>query len=142
MEKTLSEAEVPEIRETEENLSMWDLKKQNFAWALKHLRGKSFTNKSISKEITVSRDGLGEWKTVTKSRDQTVSIKILDKLLENAVFWKNEPPKNNDPNIEKVVYLRQNCRINSRLYTAIITVKVYKTQNYHKYYHHYLDDYI
>jgi len=42
-----------------------DLKNLNFAWALKYFRGKSFINFSINKAITISRDGLGEWKTVT-----------------------------------------------------------------------------
>jgi hypothetical protein len=136
---------LPEIRETEEEkeLSARELKKLNFAWALRNLRGKSFANKSVNEVITVSRDGLGEWKTVTKSRDQALSIMILDQLLENAVFWKEEPPKNRDPNIEKVVYLRQDCKVNGTMYTAIITVKTYKSQNQHnKYYHHYLDDFV
>jgi hypothetical protein len=70
---------IPEIWETEEEkkLSVRELKKLNFAWALRNLRGKSFANKSINEVIAVSRDGLGEWKTVTKSRDQALSIKIL-----------------------------------------------------------------
>jgi len=45
-------------------------------------------------------------------------------------------------NIEKVIYFRQHCRINGNNYTAVITVKVYASQNYHKYYHHYLDDFL
>ena len=80
------------------------------------------------------------WKTVTKSYEQALSIKILDDLLKKAVFWKEEPPKKVDPNIAKIVYLKQHCRINGNDYLAIITVKVYNSQGYHKYYHHYLDD--
>jgi len=141
----LRETNIPEIWETEEEkkLSARELKKLNFSWALKHLRGKSFTNQSINEAITVSRDGLGEWKTVTKSRDQAASIKILGKLLECAIFWKEETPKNRDPNIEKIIYFRQECEVNGNKYVAVITVKVYKSpQNYHKYYHHYLDDFV
>jgi len=145
MECIMRETDIPEIWETEEEkkLSARELKKNNFFWALKHLRGHSFTNRSINEAITVSRDGLGEWKTVTKSRDQTVSIKILDKLLECALFWKEETPKNCDPNIEKIIYFRQECGINGNMYIAVITVKVYKSpKNYHKYYHHYLNDFV
>ena len=133
-----------EIWETEEEkqLDVKDLKKAKFSWALDNLRGKSFFNRSINKEISVSRDGLGEWKTTTKSKEQALSIKILDKLLENAVFWKNRVHNPPDPNITEVLYLKQNCKINNTLFTAIITVKVYKAQNHHKYYHHYLDDFI
>ena len=77
---------------------------------------------------------------MTKSREQALSIKLLDDLLKNAAFWKAEPPKRADPNIQKVIYLKQRCRINGSDYLAIITVKAYKSQDYYKYYHHYLDD--
>jgi hypothetical protein len=134
---------IPLIGETEDEkvLSVKELKDVCFTWALQHLRGKYFLNKSINKAIMVSRDGLGEWKTVTKSRDQAISIKTLGELLENATLWKEELPKNQDPNIEKVIYFRQDCKANNNMYTVIITVKVYVSQNYHKYYHHYLDDF-
>ena len=132
-----------EIEETEEEkeLSVRELKKQNFAWALRYFRGKSFVNKSINEAITVTRDGLGEWKTTTKSRDQAISVRLLGILLEVAGFWKESPHIPPDPNIEKVLYFRQHCKINGKNYTAVITVKVYKAQNRRKYYHHYLDDF-
>ena len=144
VENRLHEAEIPEIWETEEEkaLSVRELKSLHFAWALRYLRGKSFINKSINEAITVTRDGLGEWKTVTKSRDQAVSIKLLSILLESGTFWKEETPKNRDPNIEKVIYFKQSCKINGNLYVAVITVKAYRSQNYRKYYHHYLDDFL
>jgi hypothetical protein len=142
VEDILVEAQIPEIWETEEekNLSVRELKNLNFAWALRNLRGKSFANKSINEGISVSRDGLGEWKTVTKSRDQVVSIKILGQLLENAVFRSKKPHNPPDPNIKEVIYLQQDCKVNGTAYTAVITVKVYKSRNQHKYYHHYLDN--
>jgi hypothetical protein len=144
VENNLNEGQIPEIRETSEDkkLSDRELKNRNFTWALQNLRGKTFVNKSIKTGIHVSRDGLGEWKTVTKSRDQALSVKILGVLLEIAAYWKEEAPKKHDPNIEKVVYFRQHCKINGNDYTAVITVKVYKSQGIHKYYHHYLDDFL
>ena len=144
MENSLDEVKIPEIWETEEekNLPVQELKKMLFAWALKRLKGKSFINKPINKAITVSRDGLGEWKSTTKSREQAISIKILGILLEAADYWKEGPHIPPDPNIEKVIYFRQDCRINGKMYTAVITVKAYKSQNYRKYYHHYLDDFM
>jgi hypothetical protein len=142
VENRLQEAQIPEIWESEEDKELPDreLKVVCFAFARNNFQGKSFKNRSINQDITVSRDGLGEWKTVTKSREQALSIKILDLLLENGTFLKEEKPKNADPNIEKVVYLRQRCRINDTEYQAVITVKVYRQDQYHKYYHHYLDD--
>jgi hypothetical protein len=142
VEDKVQEAQVPEIWETEEEKALSDkeLKAHCFNFAHQRFQGKVFNNKSIQKAVAVSRDGIGEWKTVSKSRDQILSIKILNGLLENGMLWKEEPPKNRDLSIEKVIYLRQRCRVNGTEYRAIITVKVYKAQDYHKYYHHYLDD--
>jgi len=71
-----------------------------------------------------------------------LSIKLLAILLEIAACWKEKPHIPPDPNIEKVIYFRQHCRVNGKDYMAIITVKVYKAQSLHKYYHHYLDDFL
>ncbi|MCL2763655.1 MAG: hypothetical protein FWD40_00040 [Treponema sp.] len=135
--------QIPEIIETEDEKKYFvkELKKIYFDWALHNIRGKSFFNKSINKSISVSRYGLGEWKTNTKSKEQALSIKILDQLLENAVFWKNKIHNPLDSNIIEVLYFKQDCKINFNMYTAIMTVKVYKAHNHHKYYHHYLDDF-
>ena len=140
----LNVAQLPEIWETVEdkNLSDKDLKTKYFIWALNNVRGKIINNKSIKHGISIARDGLGEWKTATKSREQVLSIKLLAALLENAEYWQEKPHIPPDPNIEKVIYLRQHCRVNNKDYTAIITVKVYKAQRRHKYYHHYLDDFL
>jgi len=143
VEDQLHEAQIPEISETEKEklLSIKELKNLNFAWALKHLRSKSFFNKFINESIAISRDGLGEWKTKTKSKDQALSIKILGQLLENAALWDKKAHTPPDPNIKEVIYLRQDCKVNNNMYTSVITVKVFKSQNRHKYYHHYLDDF-
>ena len=140
----MEEAQIPEIWETEEDkkLSDREIKEKNFKWALDNLRGKIFFNRSIKQDISVSRDGLSEWKNATKSRDQALSVRLLGVLLEVAGFWKEGHHIPPDPNIMKVVYFKQHCKINGKNYTAVITVKVYKSQNRHKYYHHYLDDFI
>ena len=136
--------QIPEIWETEEdkNLSDRELKKINFKWALGNIRGKTFFNKSTKQGIHVSRDGLSEWKNATKSRDQALSVRLLSVLLEVADYWKEGPHIPHDPNIEKVLYFRRHCKINGKNYTIVITVKAYKSQNYRKYYHHYLDDFL
>jgi len=134
---------LPEIWETEEDklLTAQELKKRNFKWALDNIRGKQFFNNSIKQNISIARDGLSEWKSATKSKEQALSIRILDVLLKIAAYWKEKPHKPPDPNIEKVIYFKQHCRVNGKDYTAIITVKVYKSEGLHKYYHHFLDDF-
>jgi hypothetical protein len=133
---------IPAISETrvENKLSDRELKSNCFLYARSSFQGRAFINESIGKAITVSRGGISEWQSATKSRDQILSIKILDKLLQQGDFWKEEADKRNDPNIAKVIYLRQICQINDNLYTAIMTIKAYKMADYHKFYHYYLDD--
>jgi len=64
----LEDAKIPEIWESEEEKSLSDreLKKVCFSWALQNLRGRAFARKLEGTVIHVSRDGLGEWKTVLK----------------------------------------------------------------------------
>jgi hypothetical protein len=142
VEDQLQEAQIPEIWETEkeEKLSDYDLRRLCFDFARQHFQGKSFKNRSIGESITVSRDGLGEWRTKTKSREQLISIKILDALLINCIYWYDREDTEKNPNVDKYAYFRQQCRVNGKNYTAIITIKIYKADSYHKYYHHYLDD--
>jgi hypothetical protein len=142
MADCLQEGQIPEIWETGEEkcLSDRDLKRVCFEFARKHFQGKSFRNRSIHQDIAVSRDGLGEWRTKTKTRDQALSVKILDALLMHGVHWRDGEDLGRDPNLEKYVYFKQPCRVNGANYTAILTIRVYKAGGYHKYYHHYLDD--
>jgi hypothetical protein len=142
VENNLRSHEIPAIWESDEEkvLSDWDLKTACFYFARQHFQGKTFRNKSINNDITVSREGLGEWKTKTKSRDQILSIKILDKLLVHSIYWKEKNDGNEDPNIDKIRYYYQQCRINGTFYRAVLTIKVYKYGQYSKYYHHFLDD--
>jgi hypothetical protein len=82
---------------------------------------------------------LGEWKSKSKSREQILSIKILDKLLENAAHIHDAPDKQNRKNIENISYFSGKCKINDKGFNAVITIR--KIKNYgDKYYHHYLED--
>lgn len=122
----------------EKQLSDVDLKKECYDYARKNFQGKKFTNKETGRGIIVSKDGLGEWKTKTKSRDQILSVKILDKLLENATFSHAEPDKLNRKNIAEISYFDCRCNINGQDYNAVITIRDVKNYGL-KYYHHYLD---
>jgi hypothetical protein len=127
------------IIETENELSDRELKASCYEYAKAHFQGKKYHNKEANSLIIVSRDGLGEWKTKSKSRDQILSIKILDQLLENAAFSHAEPDKLNRKNITGISYFNCRCSINGHIYNTIITVRDIKNYGY-KYYHHYLED--
>jgi hypothetical protein len=125
--------------DTEKNLPDQELKKVCFEYARNEFQGKKFTNHDTGREIIVSKDGIGEWKTKSKSREQTLSIKILDKLLENSLHTHDVSDKQNRKNIEKISYFSGICIINDKEYNAIITIR--RIKNYgDKYYHHYLED--
>jgi hypothetical protein len=125
--------------EAERQLSGVELKKECLSYARQHFQGKVFTNKATSREIRVSGEGLGEWKMKSKTREQVLSIKILDKLLENAAFDHDAPDEKGRPNIENFSYFTQQCMVNGTPYTAIITIKKAKPYG-DKYYHHYLEN--
>jgi hypothetical protein len=123
----------------EKALSIHELKKEYFDYARGHFQGKRFTNIATGRDIIVSKDGLGEWKSKSKSREQVLSVKILDKLLENGIFDHDADDKHGRKNIEKISYFNSPCVINNKEYNTVITVR--KIKNYgDKYYHHYLEN--
>jgi hypothetical protein len=120
-------------------LSDLELKQYYFNYARKNFQGERFVNKETSREIQVSREGISEWKTKTKSREQILSIQKLDWLLENSSFIKTEKDTKNRRHIAGFDYYSSKMTINGTEYNAIITIK--KTvEAGDTYYHHYLDD--
>jgi uncharacterized protein YjhX (UPF0386 family) len=125
--------------DTEHGLNDYDLKRACYAHAKATFQGKTFINIETGRPISVSRSGIGEWRTKSKSREQILSIKILDKLLEDAHFDHDADDKANRLDIEKISYFRCPCVINSQRKEAIITVRYIRNEG-DKYYHHYLED--
>ena len=103
------------------------------------------TRQSVSKtkllDILVSRTGLNEWFSKTKTFEQAESIKHLDEILTNAVFnhhSKNEHPKKGDEK-SSFDYYDYQLTLNDKQYKVILTIK--NVQGLGSiYYHHYLDD--
>jgi hypothetical protein len=114
--------------EREKCLSIYELKKECFTYAKEHFQGKRFHNKATGRDFIVSKDGLGEWKSKSKSRDQILSIKILDKLLEKGIFDHKANDKYGRKNIEMIFYFYSLCVVNDRRYNAVITIR--KIKNY------------
>jgi hypothetical protein len=137
-EKPETSANISET-ESERVLSDHDLKASCFAYARSNFQGHKFLNKNTDEEIIVSKDGLGEWKSKSRSREQILSIKILNKLLENGILDHEGPDKLSRKNIESIGYYNSPCIINGTEYNAVITVRHIKNYG-KKYYHHYLED--
>jgi hypothetical protein len=122
----------------EKTQSIYELKKECFDYARNHFQGKKFTNIATGRDIIVSKDGLGEWRSKSKSREQILSVKILDKLLEYGIFDHDTDDEQGRKNIEKILYFNSPCVINNKEYNAVITIR--RIKNYgDKYYHHYLE---
>jgi hypothetical protein len=125
--------------DTERDLSFDELRRKCLNFAQQNFQGKTFTNKVTGREIQVSRQGIGEWKMKSKTREQVLSIKILDTLLENATFDHDAPDDRGRLGVENFSYFKSLCMINGTPFHALITVK--RTRDYgDKYYHHYLQD--
>jgi hypothetical protein len=119
--------------------SIDELRRECLKYAQQNFQGKTFINKATGREIQVSRQGIGEWKMKSKTREQILSIKILDRLLEDATFDHDAPDEKGRLNVDSFSYFNCLCVINGAPFHAIITVK--RTKEYgDKYYHHYLED--
>jgi hypothetical protein len=124
--------------EREKSLTLNELRKECFDFAKYNFQGNKYVNINTGREIQVSRQGLGEWKMKSKTREQVFSIRILDQILMNAIFDHNAPDEKTRPNVDFFSYFNCRCIINNIPYIAIITTK--RTKPYgDKYYHHYLE---
>jgi hypothetical protein len=136
----MKENNVDSIVETdaERDLSFDELRRVCLNYARQNFQGKTFANKATGREIQVSHQGIGEWKMKSKTREQVLSIKILDRLLKNAAFDHDAPDEKGRLNVDSFSYFKRLCVINGTLFQAIITVKTTKDYG-DKYYHHYLE---
>ncbi|MGF7108247.1 hypothetical protein [Treponema pedis] len=125
--------------EAEHTLSNKELKNAVFDYAREHFQDKHYINRATQEAIYVTRNGLDEWYSKTKSREQILSLKILDRLLESAHYDAETDDNKNRSDIEKVKYYSSACEINGKKYTAKITIRL-TSDNKNRYYHHFLQD--
>jgi hypothetical protein len=125
--------------EHEKLLSIIELKKECLEYVQRNFQGKAYVNTDTGREIQVSRQGLGEWKMKSKTREQVLSIRILDQMLENAAFDHHAPDEKTRPNVGSFSYFNCQCVINGLTFKAIITIKSSMPYG-DKYYHHYLEN--
>ena len=112
-----------------------------FNYARENFQGKTFFNINTNIDILVSRTGLNEWFSKTKTLEQAESIKFLDEILLNAVYnhhAENEHPKKGDEK-SSFDYYDYQLILNGKQYKVILTIKNVQGQG-SIYYHHYLDN--
>nr|DAN07749.1 MAG TPA: crystallin beta/gamma motif-containing protein [Caudoviricetes sp.] len=138
---SLENYEANRITETadDKQLDTAALKAKYLAFAKKWFQGNSYHNADTDTDIRVSRDVIGEWKAKTKSREQILSMKVLDKLVETAVETNTTKDKYGKEYTTKIKYFEAGLTVDDKTYKAYLTVKeIQDTDN--KAYHYYLDD--
>ena len=123
----------------EKTLSDGKLKKECFLYARKQFQGKSFHNLSINRDILVSRDGLDEWFSKTKSREQALSIKKLDLILMESIKVGSDTDRKGRDFVEGYTYFNYEIEINEKQFKAVMMTREIINRN-PKYYYHYLED--
>ena len=131
MEDRLSEAQIPEIWETEEDkgLADGDLKKKYLIIAQnRFIRNPPFAvlNKEKNWLIELSRRVISEWRIKSRTRERILSIQLLDTMIEGARFLRTVEDTKRTSGIEDVSYFTNQCRINDKLFKINITVKKQK----------------
>ena len=123
----------------EKELNDRELKKESFLYAQRNFQGKIFKNADIGRGILVSRDGLDKWYNSTKSREQSISIKKLDAILENSIKINSEIDRKNRHTVDGYTYFTNSMNINGKPYKIILlTRETHKKKS--KYYYHFLED--
>jgi hypothetical protein len=125
--------------DAEKNLTDYELKRACFNYARARFQGKKYLNGDAGREILVSRDGLDEWYSKTKSREQALSIKILDDLLASSKLSKSDTDRKGRNDVQSMNHFSRNCMVNGKMYEAGITIRTTREHG-DKYYHHYLAD--
>jgi hypothetical protein len=130
-----------DITETDYEKALTDreLKKECFLYARGNFQGKIFKNADTGRNILVSRDGLDKWNNATKSREQSISIKKLDIILENSRKIDSESDRKNRHTVDGYTYFSSNMNINGKPYKVVLLTRETHGKN-SKYYYHYLED--
>ncbi len=110
-----------------------ELRSKARLYALEHLAGKKFKNKSTGNEISVAMGGV-KHTIVGASEELIKTIPAIPEILETAQLLKTEPDKNDDPNSLGVEIYQAKLMIENQNREVIITVKHWKDGR--RYYDH------
>lgn len=131
------------VIEPEEYKRLKQLKIECLEYAEANFRGKTYKNISSGHDIQVSKKGLNEWFSKSKSEEQILSIKSLDIILINAIYsHSSKNTKNEEQNAPTYEYYDYPLEINNTNYNVVMTVRIIKEGKDDRfiYYHHYLDN--
>ena len=129
------------IKESEEEkkLSDKELKETCIKYAKNNFQGYKYINENIAREILVSGRGIGKFGSITKSRDQSLSLKELKKILQWAKKTYKTPDNKKRHTVDGFTYFEQSIEVNSKSYTVKMATKD-THGNQSSYYYHFLEE--
>ena len=138
-ENKLNKANVPEIRETEEEkrLSIKQLKENYTEYAKSHFIKKpslALLNQNTGWEIDITSKVIKEWWKKSRTRSRIIAIQLLDSMIETSALIATVKDAKNTPGIESVSEFRGCCKINGGLHTVRIITKKQRDRHFAYYY--------
>ena len=129
------------VNETAEERALDDreLKTASKKYAQDNFQGKKFINMDTGREINVTKKGLNKWDSITKSRDQGLSIKKLNELLERGKKVGSEKDKKGRKTVDGYTYFESPIDVNNTSYTANLATRETHGKD-SSYYYHFLRD--
>lgn len=119
------------------------LKRSLYKWAKENLRGVTVVNELSGNTIEISTQGIDEWYSKSKSKEQIKSITLLPEILKAARFTHHGKNVHSErKNAPKFEYYECPLEIDEKGYNAIISIKIVVENigDRRIYYHHYLDE--
>ena len=122
---------------------LYQLKRKLYKWAKVNLQGTKVQNEESGNIIEISAQGIDEWYSKSKSKEQIESISFLLEILRKANLSHSSDnihsKRKNAPSFE---YYTCPFEINKKDYKVIVSIKIIVENigNRRIYYHHYLDD--
>ena len=139
VEKDRDVAESIAENDNEKELTDRELKDKCFQYAQQNFQGEKFHNAHTGRDILVSREGLDKWFNITKSREQSISIKKLNVILEKCKMEGSDVDRKQRHGVDGFSYFIFKMKINRKPFTVrLATKETHGTDS--KYYYHYLED--
>ena len=123
----------------EKGLTDRELKNECFQYAKDNFQSKKFKNTDTGRDIIVSSDGLNKWYNKTKSREQSISVKELDKILVESKKTGSDTDRKKRDFVEGYTYFNYEMDINKKPFRVSMMTREIKNRG-SKYYYHYLED--
>jgi hypothetical protein len=139
VERTMQEAEIPEIGEDEEDklLTLNKLREKYIEYARSHFIKTPplvIENRETGWKIEITTQVLKEWRQKSRTRARIIAIRLLDEMLETATLIKTAEDAKKTRGIENVSEFENLCKIEEKPYKIRIIVKKQPNRRFVYYY--------